>query len=36
MTQDGREMMAGRWRGILVRLDVRLGDALDQSYSKHS
>jgi hypothetical protein len=30
MTEGGKEMVAGRWRGILGGLDVR--DDLDQSY----
>jgi hypothetical protein len=34
MIQGGKEMMAGRWRGMLDRLDVR--DALDQAYSRVS
>ena len=31
MAQGGKEMMVGRWRSMLGRLDVQ--DALDQSYS---
>ena len=30
MTQGGKEMMAGRWRGMLGRLGIQ--DALDQTY----
>jgi hypothetical protein len=31
MTQGGKEMMVGRWQGMLGRLDIR--DTLDQTYS---
>ena len=34
MTQDGKEMMAGRWQSMLGSLDVR--EALDQTYLKQS
>lgn len=32
MTQVGKEMMVGQWRGVLRKLDVR--DTRDQSYSR--
>ena len=34
MTQGGKEMMAGRWRSMLGRLDVP--EALDQTYLEDS
>ena len=34
MTQGGKEMMAGRWPGMLGGLGVR--DALDETYLKDS
>ena len=38
MTQGGKEMMVGRWQGILGRLDIRasIREALDQTYLKDS
>jgi hypothetical protein len=38
MTQVGKEVVAGKWRGMMGGLDVQdtLQDALDQSYSRLS
>jgi hypothetical protein len=35
MTQGSKEKMAGQWRSLRKQdiLDIRLGEALDQSYS---